>query len=128
MRKEFIDELGNRIELQAPPQRIITLVPSQTELLSDIGASGGIVGITKFCIHHQEECLGKDKVGGTKYVDFKKVAELRPDLIIANKEENTKAEIEHLQKEYPVWVSDIHDLNSAVKMMQGVGALIGKEA
>jgi ABC-type Fe3+-hydroxamate transport system substrate-binding protein len=127
MRKEFKDQLGNRIVVSVPPQRIISLVPSQTELLFDLGATKEIAGITKFCIHPQEGCSTKEKVGGTKNVDFKKVAELRPDLIIANKEENTKAEIEILQKEYPVWVSDIHDLNSALKMMEGVRALIGRE-
>lgn len=127
MRKEFKDQLGNNVEVSFPPQRIISLVPSQTELLFDLGAAKEIIGITKFCIHPQEKCAGKEEVGGTKNVDFKKVAKLQPDLIIANKEENTKAEIEVLQKEYPVWVSDIQDLNSALKMMQDVGSLIGRE-
>ena len=127
MTRNFKDQLGNSIDLSFPPQRIISLVPSQTELLFDLGLDEEIAGITKFCIHPADKCKEKSKVGGTKNVDFKKVTELKPDLIIANKEENSKAEIELLQKEYPVWISDIHDLNSALEMMKEVGGITGKE-
>ena len=74
--------------------RIISLVPSQTELLFDLGLGDRIVGITKFCIHPKEWHQTKPRVAGTKTLDFQKISDLKPDLIIGNKEENTEEEIE----------------------------------
>ena len=84
----FIDHLGNTIELTDTPKRIISLVPSQTELLWDLGLHNEIVGITKFCIHPKEMFKSKTRVGGTKTIDIDKIRNLKPDLIIWNKEEN----------------------------------------
>ena len=74
--------------MQVSPKRVISLVPSQTELLYDLGLNQEIVGITKFCIHPKQWFEKKDKVGGTKNIHLEKVRSLTPDLIIANKEEN----------------------------------------
>ena len=106
-----------------PPRRIISLVPSQTELLHDLGLEKEVVGITKFCIHPESWFRTKTRVGGTKTVNLDKVRQLQPDLILANKEENTKEQIELLSKEFPVWVSDIQTLEDALEMIRSVGAL-----
>ena len=92
------DQMNNTVTLAEKPQRIVSLVPSQTEFLYDIGLEKEVVGITKFCIHPDKWFRTKTRVGGTKTVNFEKIVGLKPDLIIANKEENTQSEIEVLQK------------------------------
>jgi ABC-type Fe3+-hydroxamate transport system substrate-binding protein len=122
------DQLGNTITLAAPPRRIVSLVPSQTEFLFDIGLDAEIVGITRFCIHPKDKVAGKAKIGGTKQFNFEKIKQLQPDLIIGNKEENYKDGIEELQQHYPVWMSDIYTLVDSLSMMQQLSILLGKEA
>lgn len=107
------------------PQRIVSLVPSQTELLFELGLAGCIAGITKFCIHPAEQCKHKPRIGGTKNINFEKIDRLQPDLILANKEENYKEGIERLQQNYKVWVSDIYTLEDALQMIRQVGVLTG---
>lgn len=119
----IIDQIGYQFELKSTPQRIISLVPSQTELLYDLGLDNEVVGITKFCIHPKKWFNSKTRVGGTKTINFEKIAALQPDLIIANKEENTKTEIEELQKLYPVYTSDIYNLEDSLKMMEAIGKI-----
>jgi ABC-type Fe3+-hydroxamate transport system substrate-binding protein len=109
--------------LQHIPKRIVSLVPSQTELLFDLGLDEETVGITKFCIHPEEWFRRKTRVGGTKTINIDKIKELQPDLVIANKEENVKEQIEALSSVAPVWVSDIHNLEGALDMIQTIGQL-----
>jgi ABC-type Fe3+-hydroxamate transport system substrate-binding protein len=123
----FIDHLGNTIELSETPKRIISLVPSQTELLWDLGLHNEIIGITKFCIHPQKMFKSKNRVGGTKTIDIDKIRNLKPDLIIGNKEENEHSQIIELQKEFTVWMSDIYNLNDAYKMIKDIGELVNKK-
>ncbi len=108
------------------PQRIISLVPSQTELLFDLGLDSEIVGITKFCIHPAKRVRDKPIVGGTKTLHLDRIHALRPDLIIANKEENTRDQIEELQRQYPVHITDMTTLPDALTMIRTVGQLVGK--
>src|SRR5690606_3726749 len=93
--KSYTDQIGNTINLTTSPQRIISLVPSQTELLFDLGLENSIVGITKFCVHPYHFKSTKKIIGGTKKVHYEKIRLLQPDIIIANKEENTKESEEH---------------------------------
>ncbi|MCY7292586.1 MAG: helical backbone metal receptor [Ferruginibacter sp.] len=109
------------------PSRIISLVPSITELLYDLGLQNEIVGITKFCIHPKVLFNAKEKIGGTKNINIKKVISLAPDLIIANKEENIKEQIEQLAVHFPVYLSDVNDYKSAVQMLIDVGILTNKK-
>jgi len=121
----FTDQLNRRIRLDRLPQRIVSLVPSQTELLADLGLGNEVVGITKFCIHPDHWFRSKTRVGGTKDVHPDRIAGLQPDLIIANKEENIKEQIESLSTNYSIWISDVNDLGSALQMIQGLGELTG---
>lgn len=123
---EINDQMNRVIRLERPPERIISLVPSQTELLYDLGCENQVVGITKFCIHPNSWFRQKTRIGGTKKVNFDKIAALNPDLIIANKEENTKEEIEKLCQLYPVYISDITSFEEALEMIRSVGQLVGK--
>ena len=123
----FTDQLNNTINLDAFPKRIISLVPSQSELLWDLGLREELVGITKFCIHPNEMFKSIERVGGTKKLDIDKIRELKPDLIIGNKEENEQTQIEELQKEFSVWMSDIYDLSDAFDMISSLAEITGKE-
>lgn len=125
----FTDQMHRTIELPVwPPQRIVSLVPSQTELLHALGLEPEVVGITKFCVHPKEWFSTKKRIGGTKTVNFEKMEALQPDLIIGNKEENDRAQIEALAERYPVWMSDIATLDDACDMIGRVGELTGKAA
>jgi ABC-type Fe3+-hydroxamate transport system substrate-binding protein len=119
------DQMGRRVAVPFPPQRIVSLVPSQTELLFDLGLSEKIVGVTKFCIRPSEARTKATVIGGTKNFDFEKIATLKPDLIIGNKEENYQAGIEKLAADYPVWLSDISDLPEALDMIRRLGFVAG---
>lgn len=125
----FCDQLNRQVELPVwPPQRIVSLVPSQTELLYDLGLETEVVGITKFCVHPQHWFASKKRVGGTKTLDVEKIAALKPDLVIGNKEENEREQIEQLAARFPVWMSDIDTFDAACDMMVRVGELTGKMA
>lgn len=128
MDMQYTDQIGNIISLNQIPKRIVSLVPSQTELLFDLGLENEIVGITKFCIHPDKIFKSKDKIGGTKQLNINKIKELKPDLVIANKEENVKEQIEELAKEFPVWTSDIYNLQDSIEMIEKIGELTSKES
>ncbi len=122
------DQLERIVKLeQYPPKRIISLVPSQTELLHDLGLDKEVIGITKFCVHPRRWFQTKERVGGTKTVNIEKVNRLQPDLVIANKEENVRDQIEQIKQIAPVWISDVNNFNDALKMIQSVGELVNKK-
>jgi ABC-type Fe3+-hydroxamate transport system substrate-binding protein len=121
--RTFTDQLGNALTIPFPPQRIISLVPSQTELLADLQLNNRVVGITKFCIHPQAWRESKTIIGGTKQFRFDVIQSLQPDLIIGNKEENYQEGIDQLRLTNPVWMSDIITLEDAQKMIEQVGEL-----
>lgn len=123
----FNDHIGRTIELSNfPPKRIVCLVPSLTETLFHLGLDSEVVGITRFCVHPREWFLSKKRIGGTKDFRIEDIRSLRPDLIIANKEENTLEGIEELEKEFPIWVSDIQSIDDAIKALEELGNLTGK--
>lgn len=122
----YTDQLHRTLEISQTPARIVSLVPSQTELLYFLGLEAEVVGITKFCVHPDAWFRNKTRVGGTKTVKADVVKALRPDLIIANKEENVAAQVEALEAIAPVWVSDIATIEDALAMIAGIGAITGK--
>jgi len=108
------------------PKRIISLVPSQTELLYHLGLYTETVGITKFCVHPLDWFQNKKRIGGTKNPNLELIRELNPDLIIANKEENNKGDVELLANNFPVWVTDVKNINDTLGMIQDIGKLTQK--
>lgn len=121
MKRLVIDQMGNRVEFNFPPKRIISLVPSQTELLHSLGLENEVIGITKFCVHPSNWKSEKQLVGGTKRLHLRVIDDLQPDLIIGNKEENEREDILSLQERYPVWMSDIATLADAYNMIKQIG-------
>lgn len=118
-----VDQLGDRHLYVEKPRRIVCLVPSITELLCDIGLEDWIIGCTKFCVHPEDLRKKKVIVGGTKKVNIQKVIELQPDIVIANKEENTKEDIEALRSLTSVWVSDVDSVDRSYDMIRSMGEL-----
>jgi len=125
--RTITDMMGRTFSVSENPQRIISVVPSQTELLYDLGLDKEVVGITKFCIHPGDWFETKTRVGGTKKLNLDAILNLKPDLVIANKEENTQSELEELAKHAPVWISDIRNLDDAFSMITQLGEILGKE-
>lgn len=123
----YVDQTGRKITLNNYPQRIISLVPSQTELLADLGLEKEVTGITKFCIHPAEWFRTKTRIGGTKQIKMDMIQQLQPDLILANKEENVKEQVEELEKQYPVWISDVSNLQNACEMIGQIGLITNRE-
>lgn len=122
------DATGFRVTLTGPAQRIVSLVPSQTELLHDLGLEAEVVGITRFCVHPAHWRRTKTRIGGTKDVRVERVRALAPDLVIANREENVKEQVEAIRGFCPVWTSDVNELPDALEMIRSVGRLTGREA
>ena len=120
---EYIDQTNRTVFITYPPKRIISLVPSQTELLYDLGLDEQIVGITKFCVHPDSWFCSKTRVGGTKQLKMDVIHSLQPDLIIANLEENVKEQVEELMTHYPVWISDVNNLPGAYEMIAQIGRI-----
>lgn len=121
--KEYTDQIGNTVTLAAVPKRIVSLVPSQTELLFDLGLETRLVGITKFCVHPYHLKQVKAIVGGTKKVHPEKIRLLKPDIIICNKEENTQEIVAQMQEIAPVWTSDIFTIQDNLDMITEFGKI-----
>jgi len=117
------DQLGKLIHLPLTPRRIVSLVPSQTELLFDLGLNENVVGITKFCIHPSEWFRTKTRVGGTKKINIDIIRNLRPDLVIANKEENTLEDVSAIEEFCPVWTSNISSCQEAIDMIKRIAEI-----
>jgi len=123
----FFDQLNREVNLPRSPKRIISTVPSQTELLFYLGLDKYIIGITNFCTRPADKTKAVTKIGGTKKLDIKLIKELKPDLIIANKEENEREQIEELMAFCPVWISDVSDLPTAIDMIQSIGQMLNRK-
>ncbi len=109
-------------------KRIICLVPSLTELLITFGLNSILIGRTKFCIHPIMETSKITVIGGTKNPNIEKILSLKPDLIIANKEENRKEDLEELSKYSKVIVTEIDTIDKAFHWIKNLGILLGVEA
>ncbi len=122
------DARGAEVTLDAPPRRIVSLVPSQTELLAFLGLDEAVVGLTRFCVRPEGWTEQKEIVGGTKQVNAEHVRALAPDLMLANREENTREDVETLEAMAPVYVTDVPDLPAALRMIRAVGRLTARAA
>ncbi len=121
------DQLGNAFVLPSSPRRIVSLVPSITELIFDLCPVERIVGRTKFCTHPEKHVADIPRIGGTKNIHVDKLKELKPDIVFANKEENQKKDVEEIRRFCPVWVSDVPNLDAAHRMIREMGSLLGSE-
>lgn len=120
---QFYDQLNRSLHFRKAPKRIVSLVPSQSELLIDLGLIDKLLGITKFCVHPPDLRSQKKVVGGTKTAQFEKIKSLQPDIILCNKEENTLEMVQELEKIAPVHVSDVRTMENAIEMILQYGQI-----
>lgn len=121
--KTYHDQLHRKLQLKELPKRIVSLVPSQTELLVDLGLREQIVGVTKFCVHPKDLRKDKKVVGGTKQVHYNRIKALHPDIILCNKEENTEEMVTELEKIAPVHVSDVKTIDESLQLILQYGEM-----
>lgn len=119
----FTDQLGRNIQIDNPPEKIVSLVPSITELLFELGLENSLYGRTKFCIYPKDRVKKVPTIGGVMGLDYHKIQKIQPDLIIGSKEENGMNEINEISKEYQVWVSNVTNLEEALEMIRSVGKI-----
>lgn len=126
--RTVVDQMGRSVSVPERAQRIVSLVPSQTELLFDMGLAERVVGVTRYCLHPDAARQQCAVIGGTKRFDYPAIMGLQPDLIIGNKEENYQEGIDKLASGFPVWMSDIETLKDARTMISGIGEATGEPA
>ncbi|MCL7764095.1 helical backbone metal receptor [Polaribacter sp. Z014] len=124
---EFQDQIARILTFDKTPKRIISLVPSLTELLVDLGLEDAIVGITKFCIHPAHLKETKTIVGGTKSINIDKIKALQPDIILCNKEENSKEIVKICEKIATTHVSDIFTVDDNLALIKQYGQIFSVE-
>lgn len=122
---KFTDQMGRELHFDSFPERVVSLVPSITEYLIDLGVN--VVGRTKFCIHPDDKLEHIPIIGGTKNFRFSMIDQVQPDLIIGNKEENYQEGIKELEEDYPVWMTDIGSLSDTYEMMRAIGKCLNRE-
>ena len=120
----FVDVLGRPHEFARPPERIVSLVPSLTEALFAFGLAEQVAGVTRFCIEPAAGVATKPRVGGTKNVDIASVAALAPDIVFANVEENTRADVDALEAAgVPVFLTYARTVAEAVAELRTIAAI-----
>lgn len=117
------DQIGRIFPYPGRVNRIVSLVPSLTQTLYDLGLEDKVAGITRFCPKSRDP-TGQRFIGGTKNLNLKQITELNPDIIFANKEENPREEVEALAESFPVWVSNVSTLNESMHMLVRMGELL----
>lgn len=108
--------------------KIISLVPSLTEILFDFGlTTSEVVGRTKFCIHPEHLVKNVEIIGGTKNLNLEKIKSLKPDLILANKEENIKEQVKELMKSFKTVITHVETLEDNYYLLKSLGNILGKQ-
>lgn len=125
-RRRYRDQMGRILELKQTPKRVVSLVPSITEFLFDLDLVP--LGVTKFCVHPADARKRSKVIGGTKNPKVDHILSLQPDLIIANKEENRQEDINALNEQCPVYVSDVPAVESALEMMLALGEILERSS
>jgi len=121
------DQIDQHLTIKESPKNIISLVPSITFLLAELGLNKEVAGITRFCKLPKNWKKEKTIVGGTKDLKIERIKSLKPELIILNKEENTKENFELLKKIAPVYVSEVANLEENKKLISDLGKILNKK-
>lgn len=124
-----VDTLGRRVPLARPPQRLVSLVPSITEVLFHFGCGPRVVGITEYCTEPAEAVAQKTTIGGTKNPDVPKILTLQPDLIFAVAEENRRHDVEQLEAAgVPVYVFEPTTVRDGMALLWRLAELLDCQA
>jgi ABC-type Fe3+-hydroxamate transport system substrate-binding protein len=123
------DAFGKSFEMAEPARRIISLIPSITEIFFTLGVEDRVVGVTKFCTEPPEGVAGKPKVGGQKNPRVDAIIDLKPDLVVANVEENRKEHVEALQAAgLNVFVTYPRTVREGIRLIRDLGVLTDASA
>jgi len=117
------DARGVDLEFALPPRRVVSLVPSLTETLFDLGAGGAVVGITDYCIFPPD--LTATRVGGTKNPDLAAIRALKPDLVHLNVEENLKRHADEIATFAPIFVTEPKSVDDVDALFGTLGMIHG---
>ena len=128
MKREAVDHLGRTVTYEFPPKRIISLCPGITETLFSLELENEIVGRTRFCIYPKEKVKNVPAVAGTKDIKMDAIHDVKPDLIIVEKEENTEEIVKTLEKHYPVYVAEVQSIDGAYRMIHDLGHVTDRES
>lgn len=120
-----VDGIGRSVSLAAPPERIVSLVPSTTETLFALGLGDRVVGVTRYCVHPRDSLDHIVKIGGTKELEAGRVEALEPDLLIGNAEENTREMFEQLEARWPLYVAFPKTVDEAIEDLETMGVIVG---
>jgi ABC-type Fe3+-hydroxamate transport system substrate-binding protein len=121
----FRDVLGHTFDFPAPPRRVVSLVPSLTETLFDLGAGDSVVGITDFCIF--PPTLNRPRLGGTKTPSIARIRQLEPDLVYVNVEENLRRHADEIAAFAPVFATEPKTVDDVATLIALLGAIHGRE-
>jgi ABC-type Fe3+-hydroxamate transport system substrate-binding protein len=120
------DARGVACGLARPAERVVSLVPSWTETLHALGAGARLVGVTEYCVHPASARAAASVVGGTKTPDLARIGALAPDIVIANREENRRLDIERLEAAgVRAFVTDARTVAGAALEIEQLGVLVG---
>ncbi|MDM1046415.1 ABC transporter substrate-binding protein [Myroides sp. 1354] len=120
------DQLGREHRFEQSPKRIVSLVPSLTETLFDLGLEDELVGITTACMHPYQLRVTKTSIGEPKKVDIEQIQLMQPDVVVASPTENTMEDIERLQAICPVWLVDVRTMDQNFQLIELLGQLFNK--
>jgi len=122
------DASGVVVTLPAPPRRIVSLIPSITEILFALGLGDAVVGCTIYCTQPPDGVSTKTRIGGEKNPKLDMIRELRPDLVVANVEENVRAHVDALRDwDIPVYVTYPRTVVEGIRLIRELGQLTGAE-
>lgn len=128
MLRKSHDHINRILQYEYPPKKIISIAPGMTETLYALKLDKEMVGRTRYCIFPADKVGGAAVVGGTKDIDLEKIKLLNPDLILAEKEENTKEIVEQLEEFFPVFVAEVQSISDAYRMINDMGKLTARES
>ena len=124
--KTVTDQLGRTVTYPYPPKKIVSFAPAITETLFSLNLQEHIVGRTRFCIHPKGIVEKAVNVGGTKDLKMERIHALQPDLIVVEKEENTKEMVEELEQHYPVYAFEVQTVEDALTMIATLGTIVDR--
>ncbi len=124
---KITDHLNRTIELKSKPKRVVSLVPSITETLAGLGLEKNLIAVTRFCRYPPDVVEQLPKVGGPKNINLEKISALKPDLVIAVKEENDRSQILELSEQVPVVVFDVNTIEDSFDMLTRLGQIFDVE-
>jgi ABC-type Fe3+-hydroxamate transport system substrate-binding protein len=121
------DDLGQTHRFDRTPRTIVSLVPSLTELVVEWGLADTLVGVTDYCVSPPDAFPEAVRLRGTKNPDTRRITELRPDLVIADQEENRRIDVERLQAAgLAVWVTSVRSVRDVAGSVRRLGPVLGR--